>query len=462
MNNITIFRRKIILICVLILAVAVFLKTETNKNERTDLTRIEQDGLIKVGIKLSPIAFFETGDNTFDGYDYSLIKTYAQANHLELDLHLMASEESLLSALKLGQIDMIAYPMAQSVDTTSDIAFLPDFRVESSVLVQRYSKHPVVLGRGLQGKKVAYVAHSQTETNLRQSAFLEDTTIRFERCFNQTELQLTEDVARGKIDYAIVTASTAKMVQKKLHVIQGSLKMSPEYATSWATRANSVDLNLSLAHFLQLENDTARQKLEASYTYYASNNALLKKMKPLKQFKGYISPYDVLFQRYAQELGWDWKMLAALSWNESHFNPNAESSSGALGMMQMMPRTYRHYGLDHETVQSPKNAIEAGVKYLNYLNRLFSDVTDQHERIKFILASYNGGPGHVLDAMRLAQKNGKNPHLWYGHVDTYLLKLSSPDYYTDDAVKCGKFRAKYTIRYVNDVFSTYVKYCSHT
>ena len=171
-----------------------------------------------------------------------------------------------------------------------------------------------------------------------------------------------------------------------------------------------------------------------------------------------LSEYDAIFREKAQRLGWDWRMLASVVWNESRFNNDVVSSQGARGLMQFMPRTAERFGLAGDEVLVPSKSIQAGVEYLLFLERRFCEIADRDERIKFVLAGYNAGPGHVRDAMALAMKYGDDPHVWSGSVEKWLLALQEAKYYNDKACKHGFFRGRYTVRYVQKVFDRYYIY----
>jgi len=117
---------------------------------------------------------------------------------------------------------------------------------------------------------------------------------------------------------------------------------------------------------------------------------------------------DNLIKTYSETIDWDWRLVAALIYQESRFLPDVVSRVGAYGLMQVMPETGRNFGID--ITSSPENNIRAGIKFIGWLHKIFDPlITDKNERTKFILASYNAGPGHVLDAMKLAEKNGMDP-----------------------------------------------------
>jgi len=149
-----------------------------------------------------------------------------------------------------------------------------------------------------------------------------------------------------------------------------------------------------------------------------------------------------------------------LAYHESRFDPTDESWAGAIGIMQLMPRTASKFGLNKNTVLDPEMNIEAGVQYIKSLNLIFRQVGNREERFKFILAAYNSGPAHILDAMALARKFGKNPHVWNNQVEYFLLKKNDPDFYNDPVVKYGYYRGKETVRYVKSTLVTFEKYQS--
>lgn len=188
-------------------------------------------------------------------------------------------------------------------------------------------------------------------------------------------------------------------------------------------------------------------------------NRVRRQVRPpmLSRSKGVISSYDNLFRRHAAEIGWDWRLLAAQCYQESGFDPQAVSWAGAQGLMQIMPATAAHLGLARANVYSPEHNISAATRYLAELTSLFSDIRDPQERISFVLAAYNGGHGHVRDAMALARKYGHNPQRWE-EVDPYILGLSKPQYYRDAVVRFGYLRGYETSDYVRNIHARWLAY----
>ncbi len=160
-------------------------------------------------------------------------------------------------------------------------------------------------------------------------------------------------------------------------------------------------------------------------------------------------PYADLFKKYAVEIGWDWELLAALCYSESKFNPTAVSKSGALGLMQLMPKVINKFEVNDPF--DPEQNIQAGTRYIKALLELYSFVPQKKEKVKFVLASYNAGSAHIMDARRLAKKHGTNPNIWYENVEYWLYCLQDSTIAADSVVKFGRFRPIQTLMYVHKV-----------
>ena len=126
--------------------------------------------------------------------------------------------------------------------------------------------------------------------------------------------------------------------------------------------------------------------------------------------------------------------------------------------MQLMPQTALDFGVDQYEIENPEKNIAAGVEYIKSLNMIYRKIADKEERIKFILASYNCGPAHILDAMALAEKYGKNKYVWRDNVENFILLKSNEEYFTDPVCKNGYFRGIETYNFVRDITSRFEQY----
>jgi membrane-bound lytic murein transglycosylase F len=201
------------------------------------------------------------------------------------------------------------------------------------------------------------------------------------------------------------------------------------------------------------------EKFNIIYNKYFKSSTSFKKRYSSEYYtltSGIISPYDALIKKYSKKINWDWRLFSSIVYQESQFDPKAGSWAGAKGLMQLMPKTAEKLG-----VKNPYNAkqcIEGGSKYLKILFNRWNNIPDTTQRLKFTLASYNCGYGHVLDAQRLAKIKGVNPLIWDNNVDEFILLLSLPEHYNKEEVRHGYTRGNEPFNYVRDIFSRYYEY----
>lgn len=264
--------------------------------------------------------------------------------------------------------------------------------------------------------------------------------------------QLIECLKKGDADI-IALQLPIQMIEKNALTAAGAVVDSLH--TSWAVcdneaLAEALDLWYSThteqaidkANRIRVPEQRVRRKVQAPY---------------ISREKGIISTYDHLFKQAAQTTGWDWRLLAAQCYQESGFDPNAISWAGARGLMQIMPGTAEHLGLPADRIFSPTDNVAAAAKLIKELNGKFSDIRNRGEKIRFVLASYNGGYGHIRDAMALTRKHGGNPERW-AEVSNFVRKLSLPEYYRDPSVKYGYMIGNETANYVDRIMDLWRSY----
>jgi len=195
-----------------------------------------------------------------------------------------------------------------------------------------------------------------------------------------------------------------------------------------------------------------------SDSFGKTRNMFLKVYSPSRsRRRDVISPYDSLIRIHAGELGWDWRMLAAVIYQESHFHIEAVSRKGASGLMQMMPATAERFGA--ADALDPDMNIEAGTRYLKYLYRKFGKYGDnKSEKYKYALAAYNAGEGRIQDCIRYAQYRGVNVSYW-DNVAGIIPEMVDSAAIASEHIRLGPFRGQETIRYVDNVLDIYRHFC---
>lgn len=210
----------------------------------------------------------------------------------------------------------------------------------------------------------------------------------------------------------------------------------------------------------------AKKRHSSDYQYtlrkYDDHSAFIKEklkyeMPVIRQ--GIISKYDSLIRRYAEKEAFDWKLIAAIIHQESRFRPHVVSPVGAFGLMQLMPSVAKTYKINFRKLASPELNIATGTKYFRWIyNHFDKPEFSQEDKIKFSLAAYNAGIGHIYDARALARKYKLDPNVWNDNVEAMLLSKSTRKYYSDPVVKHGHCRGFETQVYVRNIMQYYEHY----
>ena len=272
-----------------------------------------------------------------------------------------------------------------------------------------------------------------------------------------TTEELIGKVANGEIDFTVADKTLADLANSSYDNLDTQTPISFPQRLAWATRKTSPkllnELNLWLA---ELKKSSYYYVLYNKYYKNRSRYSRITNSDFFSHQGSSISPYDDYLKTYSKELNWDWRLLATKVYQESRFDPWAESWMGAVGLMQIIPETAAMYG-DYDLWEPDEN-IKAGTKHLAWLYDIFENQLDSMEHIMFTLASYNVGPGHVSDARKLAEKYGKDPNKWNNNVAEMIKLKSEKKYYTDNVVKHGYCRGIETYNYVKNVMDRYEHY----
>ncbi len=169
-----------------------------------------------------------------------------------------------------------------------------------------------------------------------------------------------------------------------------------------------------------------------------------------------LSPYDDAIKENAPTIGWDWRLLASLIYQESKFKAAVSSSRGAIGLMQIKEAVANKYGITD--IYNPSENIKAGTLHIRRLQNMYRKMgTDSLNTILIAIAAYNCGEGRMADCMGLAEQQGKNPLLW-SDLKEIIPLMRKEEYYNSKAVKLGRFNGKETLKYVDNILERYEKY----
>jgi membrane-bound lytic murein transglycosylase F len=267
--------------------------------------------------------------------------------------------------------------------------------------------------------------------------------------------RLIRAVARGEVELVVAPEHLARLREEFFDNIAVTPAVGAEHPVSLGVRHNAPALLERLNAWLQ-ENAALRDQLYQKYLIDRRGYHARVESEYLTTETGRLSEYDDLFRRNVGALGWDWRLLASLAYQESQFLPTARSWAGAQGLLQLMPGTARDLGV--RNAYDPEENVAGGARFLVELtNRWTPLIADPEERLKFVLASYNVGPGHVDDARRLTEKHGGDTERW-DQVAFWLLQKAKREVYTDPVVRHGFARGLEPVTYVSKILDRYDHY----
>ena len=443
---------------------------QTNSVPARDLGAILAEGKIRAVTNVNQTSYFIYKGEPM-GFHFELLKKFADQQELELEIITSNDIDEALEYLQTGAADLVAIGLSVSADRKEMMRFTEPLIQATQVLVQRrpagwnrmtadeIAEKLVINQLDLAGKTI-YVqkgsSYAQRLYNLERESGMDIGVI--EVPFDAEEL--ARQVARGEIEYTVCDDYMLNIIGSLYPELDLSTPVSFPLNIAWSVRKDGTDglvaeLNRWITGF-----KTTREyaRLEKKYfsgsrpasiagsEYFATNGG------------GKVSPFDDIIKKCSESIGWDWRLVAALIYQESRFNPSVISPRGAYGLMQVMPETGQHFGLD--VTHSVENNILAGISYIRMLDGLFDNwVSDPDERVKFILASYNAGHGHVIDAIKLAEKNGLDTGKWEDNVSLFLERKSDPAFYDDPVVRNGRLKQGVEVNaYVADILKRYEHY----
>jgi membrane-bound lytic murein transglycosylase F len=429
---------------------------------KRDLDVIRNSGKLRVLLSYDPINYFIYRGAPM-GYSYELAESFSREIGIPLEVVVVRDINQQFSMLSKGNGDIVAHFLTVTGERSGIIDFSTPLDSAQQVLVQRKpadndSSRIVRNLEVLDGKTIHVRRNSVYNTRLKEIMAEKHISINIVNVQGSlTTSELISKVNDGAIEFTVADDNIASTHETLFPNIDSKTRISPTQPLAWAVRKNSPQLLRVLNHWLDQKKKSG--ELAIMHDKYYNRQYQFRKHAVhafYSKHAGKISPYDDLVKKSAKTIEWDWRLLSALIYEESQFDPEAISWAGATGLMQLMPTTAAMVKAGN--LSSPADNIKAGTAYLESLEKEWEDIKDQTTRLKFILASYNVGPGHVRDARKLASKYGANPNIWEGNVERYLELKSEPRFYNDTTASLGYCNGKLAALYTRNIINRYNLY----
>jgi len=428
-----------------------------------DWNQIVEDSVITILAENNPASYFiYRGRNM--GYEYEILDEFAKDVDLRIQIRMVNDLDEMIELLNNCEGDIIACNLTVTEPRQEHINFSSSHISTHEVLVQRIpfdsTEEPLITQiEELDGKKIHVWKGSSFYEHLLK--INESLDLNLDIIATEGEVisaELIRQVSEGEIDYTVADENVAKIDLNYYENLDINLKLSENQEIAFGLRKDSPDLLSQLNNWINSKEN--RSTLGEIRRKYFDRKNLSKKAN--QQYssvlqEGQLSEYDDIIKIESKKIGWDWRLISAIIYQESKFETWKTSWAGAYGIFQFMPATAAAYGINRNS--SAEKQIAAGVKKLNKnFNQWLEIIDDSTECMKFTLATFNSGRAHIDDARALCEQYDKDPDVWDDSVNKMLLNLSKPKYNRDPVVKNGYCRGVETYEYVIEVIQRFEEY----
>jgi len=397
------------------------------------------------------------------GFQYEMVRAFVQhlnrkykqgRNELDIQFELLpVSSDQLIPQLLEGRGDMIAARLTITPSRENRVRFSIPYRKVDEVVVTSLDPLPFQELEDLAGFRFA----------VRETSSYHDSLLAFNRRLTEKGLApveilivpeaieteaILQRLALGEYEFTVVDSLLSESAAA---VFEGLvplplLKLREGGELAWATDPRHELLMREIDTFLPQYREGSLLGNMAKRAYFEIHEDL--RLRLIQQAPKELSPYDSLFRKYAEKFAFDWRLLAAVAYQESKFDQKTRNRSGATGIFQIKPMTAQEKYIAIPEISGPlnvENNIHAGVKYLAWIKGRYFEVVDEmseSNRIRMMLAAYNAGPARLIKARAHAAKMGLDPNRWFRNVELALLDMKKRE----------------PVKYVSEVNKRYVSY----
>jgi len=408
------------------------------------ISQIKSRGVLRVSTINSPLTYY-TVNQSPAGMDYELAKRFADYLGVKLKVTVRPNLSDLFDDLDEGKADVLAAGLNYNSERLARYRTGPGYYNVSQQLVYRVNKpRPKNLG-DLKGR-LTVASGSAYLSSLKSARSNQFPDLDWAISTDQSPKALLEAVADGKLDYTIGDSVTIALLQRIYPQLAVAFDVTDEEPVTWYMKHSDDDsLNAAMLDFFNgMGEEGAMARLEEKYLGHVGTFDYVDTRTFLRAIDSTLPDIKPLFEKYAS--GIDWRLLAAISYQESHWNPQATSPTGVRGMMMLTRNTAESLDVGDRT--DPEQSIRGGSQYLQNMMEKVPQTIPEDERIWFALAAYNMGYAHMLDVRKLTARQGGNPDSW-ADVKLRLPMLSQKRYYTQTTY--GYARGHEAYNYVENI-----------
>ncbi|MFT5559283.1 MAG: membrane-bound lytic murein transglycosylase F [Marinobacter maritimus] len=412
--------------------------------QTTHLENIQKRGDIMMGTINGSLTYSFDG-SVYSGFDYELGKQLADDLKVKLTIKEYPTFEALFQALDNNKVDFLAAGLTLTPKRAQKYRSSPPYYFASQKLVYRKGSYRPREAADINAPVAVLKDSSHQETLEKLLSTMPELEVNVLE--NSDQETLLRKVAEKEITFAVVNSSTLAQKQRYYPVLTEAFTISEKQPVAWLLKRHRDDtLYSAIIEFMgNRYDDQSIAKLEEKYFGHVRQFDFVDTKVFLRRNQSILPEFESLFKKHATSTV-DWLLLAAVSYQESHWDPKAKSPTGVRGMMMLTLDTADYIGIKNRL--DPAQSIKGGADYLTLLIKRLPQSIPEHERIWFALASYNLGYGHVMDARRITLKRKQNPDAW-SDVKENLPLLHEKKWYSQS--RYGYARGREAQHYVNNI-----------
>jgi len=418
--------------------------------QKPALQHIQDAGVLHVLTRNAATTYF-TGPNGPEGLEYDLVKAFADYLGVSLKISTEDNLKTMLSKVQGNEVDFAAAGLTVTAEREKTLRFSDSYQSITQQLIYNHSMpRPKVMDDAIEGimEVMANSSHVEKLSELKKQY----PRLSWDENKDAGSTELLNLVAESMIDFTIADSNEFLLTRRFHSNLRSAFNISKPQPLAWAFSKQGDDslyneANKFLASYKksgQLAQLLKRHFGHARNYQYAGTTTYLAHVR-------YRLPrYQEMFELAGEVNELDWQLLAAIAYQESHWNPRAVSPTGVRGIMMLTTSTAKDLGVEDRTV--PAQSIKGGAQYIRELSEKFSDKLDEKDRLWFTLAAYNVGYGHVQDARIITKRRGGNPDKWVD-VKESLPLLRNKRWYKK--TRFGYARGNEPVKYVENIRSYY-------
>ncbi len=417
---------------------------------QTQVEKINDRGVLRVVTRIGPTTYYIDSDGE-TGMEYEMARLFAEDLGVDLEIVIARNISEIIEMLKLGQADVAAAALIKFFIEDDELVYGPGYQWVTPQVVYRNSRRRPSNLADIYPDQL-HVADGTLSRERLAELKLQYPNLSWYVHEDRGNAELLEMVETGEIAYTVVNSNELQQARLFNPEIRAAFNLSTPRPLAWAMRKTGDDsLPRAVEHFHDriTKNGDLAELIEYFYGY-AEYFDYVDSRKFVDRFHDRLPEFLPLFHRAAARNEFDWRFLAAVSYQESHWNPRARSPTGVRGMMMVTLTTARRLGIKNR--MDPEQSILGGAQYLRELIGRLPERIDEPDRTWLALAAYNVGMGHLEDARILTEKSGGDPDVWED-VKAHLPLLSRKEWYKQ--TRHGYARGIEPVRFVENIRKYY-------